>query len=88
MSDDIDKLLNSDPRPTVNQIAWVFAHLSDALVEPGSFRHLIYSRMGLASDAYAPLYLAGGMNITNAFVDAEDFREHERRRRQSKEQQA
>ena len=71
MSDDNDKLLNSDPRPTVNQIAWVFAHLNDALVEGSSFRHLIYDRLGLAGDAYSPLYLAGGMNITNAFVDAE-----------------
>lgn len=34
--------------------------------EGGSFRFLIYDRMGLPSGAYVPLYLAGGMDFSNA----------------------
>ena len=35
-----------------------------------SFRRLIYSRLGFTGDAYCPLYSAGGMQITNAILDA------------------
>ena len=74
-----DKHLCGQQRPTVEQIAWVFAHLDDALREPGTFRFLINERLGCGLGAYQPLYEAGGMNITNAFCDLEELRsEHER----------
>jgi hypothetical protein len=34
----------------------------------GSFRHFLYERLGLPPAAYTPLYLAGGMTVTNAFA--------------------
>ena len=33
---------------------------------PGSFRRMIYDRLGFTPYAYAPLYCAGGMDISNA----------------------
>lgn len=69
-----DDLLHGEQRPSVNQIAWVFAHLADSIYDEGcTFRSLIYRRMGLDERAYTPLYLAGGMQITNAFSDACDW---------------
>jgi len=42
--------------------------------EGGSFRLLIYDLLGFGPDAYAPLYLAGGMSVTNfinnVFIDS------------------
>lgn len=35
--------------------------------EGGSFRYFIYDRLGFGPEAYVPLYLAGGMTITNHF---------------------
>ena len=35
--------------------------------EGGSFRHFIYGVLGFDMDAYVPLYMAGGMTITNEF---------------------
>jgi hypothetical protein len=35
--------------------------------EGGSFRHFIYGVLGFSMDAYVPLYMAGGMTITNEF---------------------
>lgn len=57
--------------------AWVFKHIVDHAKEGGSFRYLIYERLGFEHDAYVPLYQAGGMTISNEFnlqreeVDAE-----------------
>lgn len=39
---------------------------------PGSFRRVIYDRLGFQGNAYVPLYEAGGMWITNAISDYED----------------
>jgi len=36
-----------------------------------SFRRFIYNRLGFTPQDYAPLYLAGGMIITNAMCDSE-----------------
>lgn len=35
---------------------------------PGSFRRLIYERLGFDHSCYEPLYSAGGMTITNALA--------------------
>lgn len=45
--------------------AWVISKIDEHGADPGSFRNLIYSRLGFNEDAYVPLYEAGGMNITN-----------------------
>ncbi len=46
-------------------------HVIRAIVDhahsPGSFRYLIYDRLGFGPEAYVPLYNAGGMTITNEF---------------------
>jgi hypothetical protein len=47
--------------------AWVFGHIVDHATEGGSFRYLIYDRLGFGPDAYIPLYNAGGMTISNEF---------------------
>jgi hypothetical protein len=46
---------------------WVFKHIVDHGKEGGSFRYLIYNRLGFGPDAYVDLYTAGGMTITNEF---------------------
>jgi hypothetical protein len=47
--------------------AWVFKAIVDHAQEGGSFRYLIYNRLGFQPDAYLPLYEAGGMTISNEF---------------------
>jgi hypothetical protein len=47
--------------------AWVFEKIMEHANNPGSFRYLIYDRLGFGPDAYVPLYNAGGMEITNEF---------------------
>jgi len=47
--------------------AWVMKNVVDHAEEGGSFRYLIYDRLGFDMDAYVPLYQAGGMTITNEF---------------------
>jgi hypothetical protein len=44
-----DDRLHGQPRPTPEQVAWVFHHLNEHYGEGGSFRQLIYERMGLRS---------------------------------------
>lgn len=48
--------------------AGVLSAVRDHAVEGGSFRHLIYGRMGFSEAAYLPLLLAGGMDISNEFM--------------------
>lgn len=47
--------------------AWVFENIMKHAKEGGSFRYLIYDRLGFGMDAYVPLYEAGGMDISNEF---------------------
>lgn len=58
--------MTTSDRPTIEHMEWVFRHIRDHLREGGSFRYLIYDRMGFGFDAYEPLCLAGGMAISNA----------------------
>lgn len=68
---EIDKLLEGEERPSINQVAWVFGCLYDSLNRGGcSFRKTIYGLMGYGPEAYVPLYLAGGMSITNAICES------------------
>lgn len=61
-------------KPTVEQVAWVFTKLCDHLQNGGTFRVLIYRRMGFDESAYQPLFEAGGMTISNAFFELEERR--------------
>lgn len=48
--------------------AMVFQAVVEHAKEGGSFRYLIYDRLGFGPDAYVPLYAAGGMAISNEFT--------------------
>ena len=45
---------------------WVFKHLVEHAKEGGSYRYLIYDRLGFGMDAYAPL-CSDGITISNEF---------------------
>ena len=63
---DYDKLVEKyDNQTKLDIAAWVISKIDEHGRDPGSFRHLIYDRLGFGMDAYVPLYEAGGMNITN-----------------------
>src|SRR5882672_283904 len=47
--------------------AQVFKAIVDHATEGGTFRHLIYNRLGFGPDSYIPLYEAGGLTIHNEF---------------------
>ncbi len=47
--------------------AWVMGAIVDHAKEGGSFRYLIYDRLGFGPDAYVPLCNAGGLTISNEF---------------------
>ena len=46
----------------------IFRAIDDHAREGGSFRKLIYDRLGLYTDAYSVLYCAGGMNLSNEYT--------------------
>lgn len=54
-------------KPTIEQTAWVIGNLAKQMREGGTFRYLIYDRMGYGPEAYHPIYEAGGMELTKAF---------------------
>lgn len=65
---DFEKLVeNCDYNTKLAVTAWVFKNIVDNANEGGSFRYLIYDRLGFDLDAYVPLCEAGGMEITNEF---------------------
>lgn len=66
MSEDYDALVAKYDNDTKLDIAaWVISKIDEHGDDPGSFRYLIYNRLGFGPEAYVPLYEAGGMNITN-----------------------
>lgn len=46
---------------------YVIQKIAEHGQNPGTFRYLIYDRLGFGTDAYVPLYMAGGMEITNGY---------------------
>ena len=66
-----DNHLNGQPRPTPEQVAWVFHHLNRHPEEGGSFRHLIYDRMGFDEAAYGVL-MGQGLALSNLLNGAMD----------------
>ncbi len=67
------KLVEGCPYETRLAVAaWVMEHIVAHAKEGGTFRFLIYERLGFGPDAYVPLYNAGGMTISNEFnLDAQ-----------------
>ena len=60
-------------QPPLEHVAWVMRHIRDHLREGGTFRYLIYGRMGFGPEAYIPLYEAGGMDISNACCELSEM---------------
>lgn len=60
-------------KPTIEQVAFVFKSIVDNVKEGGTFRYLIYDRLGFGTEAYTPLYLAGGMYINNGLTEDDDI---------------
>ena len=46
---------------------FIFRELCEHAKRSGTFRYLIYERLGFYLDAYSPLYIAGGLDISNEF---------------------
>jgi hypothetical protein len=64
------KLVDDCPYETRLAVAaWVFEAIVKHAEEGGSFRYLIYERLGFDADAYVPLYLAGGLTISNEVTE-------------------
>lgn len=68
MPSELDELVDKcdyDTRLAVT--AWVIRNIVEHAEQGGSYRYLIYDRLGFSTDAYVPLYEAGGMTISNEF---------------------
>ena len=64
----LDSLVeNCDYDTKLAVTAWVFKNIVEHAKEGGSYRYLIYDRLGFDLDAYMPLFEAGGMEISNEF---------------------
>ena len=50
-------------KPTIEQVAWVFEKIIENAEKGGTYRYLIYDRMGFGPEAYVPLM--GGIYINN-----------------------
>ena len=62
-----DLVENCDYDTKLAVTAWVFKNIVEHAKEGGSYRYLIYDRLGFDADAYVPLFEAGGMEISNEF---------------------
>ena len=56
--------VSDDHKLAVTQ--WVFKHLVEHAKEGGTYRYLIYDRLGFGMEAYAPL-CSDGLTISNEF---------------------
>lgn len=54
-------------KPTVEQVSWVFRNIIENAGK-GTFRYLIYDKMGFEEKDYYDLYVSGGMAINNAML--------------------
>ena len=55
-----------DPEVKIAVTKWVFRNLVEHAQEGGTYRYLIYDRLGFGTEAYAPL-CSDGMTISNEF---------------------
>jgi hypothetical protein len=60
--------------------AWVCKHILDHAKDGGSYRYLIYDRLGFKEDSYMVLQMAGALDISNLFdlQKMEDIENHVR----------
>lgn len=66
IANNLDELVSKyDYQTKLDIAAWVISKIDEHGADGGSFRYLIYERLGFGPDAYVPLFEAGGMNITN-----------------------
>lgn len=61
-------------KPTVEQTAWVLEKLIEHMEHGGSFRYLIYDRMGYPTGKTYALLYPYGMTLSNAFHDLAAYR--------------
>ena len=61
-----EKVASCDYGTKLAVTAWVMKHIVDHAREGGSYRYLIYERLGFGLDAYAPL-CDNGLTISNEF---------------------
>jgi hypothetical protein len=65
--DELDKMVEwCDYEMKIAVTRWVMKHIVAHAEEGGSYRYLIYDRLGFEADAYAPL-CGDGMTISNMF---------------------
>jgi len=69
-----DDHLKGQPRPSAEQVVWVFHHLNDLYDGGGSFRQLIYERMVFDTKAYGVL-MGQGLALSNLINCAKDSKE-------------
>jgi hypothetical protein len=64
----LDQILEETPYDTKLAVtAWVMRHILDHAMDGGSYRYLIYDRLGFDMDAYGVLQEAGALTISNEF---------------------
>ncbi len=51
-------------------VVWAYEALQKNIAEGGTFRFLVYNRLGFEGSAYAPLYEAGGMALNDMGLQA------------------
>ena len=77
----LDQILEETPYDTKLAVtAWVMRHILDHAKDGGSYRYLIYDRLGFDMDAYGVLQEAGALDISNLFdlQKMEDIENHVR----------
>lgn len=58
---------------------WTISHILAHAREGGTYRYLIYERLGFGPDAYAPLQWAGALDVSNEFDLTEEGRADRRK---------
>lgn len=67
VEDDLDKLAEScDNELKIAVTRWAMKHIVEHAKDGGSYRYLIYDRMGFGPEAYMPL-CSDGLTISNEF---------------------
>ena len=68
-----------DDEQRIAATAFVLRCVRDSIPSPGSFRRLIYDRIGLGPDSYCDVYLNGGMDVSNFVFEhggKNEFKQH------------
>ena len=66
--------------------SFIFTEIHNHLSDGGTFRKLIYDRIGLKTDAYGIMYASGGLTISNmcheyrAWVEREENEEEDQKK--------